>query len=156
PPARALGLRAGRARGALAQASLAGCSRPPGAAMTTPSAVRGRVPGASLAAGLLTAAYAGLFMRFGIFDVADEGLLLTQAYRVAAGQRPYLDFHTGYGPLYFDLTGWLMRTGGVAAIRAALVGVHAIGAALLVEFVQRRLGSRLAWVALALLVAFFM
>ena len=58
---------------------------------------------APLAAGLVVAAYAAALRPYGIFDYVDEGLLLVQALRAARGQVPYVDFHTGYGPLYFRL-----------------------------------------------------
>jgi hypothetical protein len=46
-----------------------------------------------------------------------RGLLLAQAARAAAGERPYLDFHTGYGPLYFAVQAALVRAGGLDALR---------------------------------------
>ena len=72
---------------------------------------------APLAAGLVVAAYAAALRPYGIFDYVDEGLLLVQALRAARGQVPYVDFHTGYGPLYFRLQAWLLAAGGWAAIR---------------------------------------
>jgi len=69
-----------------------------------------------LAAGLVVGLYAAAFRHYGIFDLADEGTLLVQAARVAHGQAPYVDFHTGYGTVYFALQGLLVRLGGLDAI----------------------------------------
>ena len=109
-----------------------------------------------LAAGLVVGLYAAAFRHYGIFDLADEGTLLLQAARVAHGQAPYIDFHTGYGTLYFALQGLLVRLGGVEAIRAVLVGVHAGVAALLFALTRRTAGDALAVVAVALEVSFFL
>src|SRR5438445_675931 len=110
----------------------------------------------ALAAGLVVGLYAAAFRHYGIFDLADEGTLLVQAARVAHGQAPYVDFHTGYGTLYFALQGLLVRLGGLDAIRALLVCVHAIGAALLYALTRRTAGRGLAVVAVALQVSFFL
>ena len=85
---------------------------------------------APVVAGLLVAAYVAAFRRYGIYDLADEGLLLAQAARAAAGERPYLDFHTGYGPLYFAVQSRLLEAGGLDAIRGALAVVHGVTAGL--------------------------
>jgi len=111
---------------------------------------------APLAAGLVVAAYAAALRRYGIFDYVDEGLLLVQALRVARGQVPYVDFHTGYGPLYFRLQAWLLAAGGWAAIRWALVAVQGAAGALLFVLARRLAGPALAWAAVALEVAFFL
>ena len=109
-----------------------------------------------LAAGLVVGLYTAAFRHYGIFDLADEGTLLLQAARVAHGQAPYIDFHTGYGTLYFALQGLLVRLGGVGAVRAVLVGVHAGVAALLFALARRTAGHALAVVAVALEVSFFL
>src|SRR5262249_39429646 len=109
-----------------------------------------------LAAGLAVGLPAAAFRHYGIFDLADEGTLLVQAARVAHGQVPYVDFHTGYGTLYFALQGLLVRLGGVDAIRAVLVGVHAAVAALLFALTRRTAGPALAVVAVAVEVGFFL
>ena len=111
---------------------------------------------APLAAGLVVAAYAAALRRYGVFDYVDEGLLLVQALRTARGQVPYVDFHTGYGPLYFRLQAWLLAAGGWDAIRWALVAVHGAGGALLFVLARRLAGPALAWAAVALEVAFFL
>ena len=115
---------------------------------------RGRV--APVVAGLVVAAYVAVFRRFGLYDLADEGLLLTQAARAAAGERPYLDFHTGYGPLYFALQAALVRAGGLEAIRGALAVVHGVTAAVLFSVARALGGPALAVAAVALQVAFFL
>src|SRR5439155_1517685 len=83
-------------------------------------------------------------------DPVDEGLLLVQALRTAHGQMPYVDFHTGYGPLYFRLQAWLLEAGGWDAIRWALVAVHGAAGALLFVLARRLAGPALAWAAVAL------
>ena len=111
---------------------------------------------APLAAGLVVAAYAAALRPYGIFDYVDEGLLLVQALRAARGQVPYVDFHTGYGPLYFRLQAWLLAAGGWDAIRWALVAVQGASGALLFVLARRLAGPALAWAAVALEVAFFL
>jgi len=111
---------------------------------------------APLAAGLVVAAYAAALRPYGIFDYVDEGLLLVQALRAARGQVPYVDFHTGYGPLYFRLQAWLLAEGGWDAIRWALVAVQGASGALLFVLARRLAGPALAWAAVALEVAFFL
>ena len=110
----------------------------------------------ALAAGLAVAVYVACLRRYGIFDPADEGLLLVQAWRAAHGQVPYVDFHTGYGPLYFRLQSLLVAAGGLAAVRWMLVVVHGATAALLYALARRLCGPALAAVAVALEVAFFL
>jgi hypothetical protein len=109
-----------------------------------------------LAAGLAVAAYAASLRRYGIFDLADEGVLLAQAWRVAQGEVPYVDFSTGYGPLYFRLQGALVGAGGIEAVRWALVAVHAASAGVLHALTRRLAGPALAAVAVAVQVAFFL
>ena len=118
------------------------------------SAARGGA--APLAAGLVVAAYTAALRRYGVFDPVDEGLLLVQALRTAHGQVPYVDFHTGYGPLYFRLQAWLLAAGGWDAIRWALVAVQGASGALLFVLARRLAGPALAWAAVALEVAFFL
>jgi len=112
--------------------------------------------GAPVVAGLLVAAYVATFRRYGIYDLADEGLLLAQAARTAAGERPYLDFHTGYGPLYFALQGALFAAGGLGALRGALAVVHGVTAGLTYALTRTLGGTALAIAAVALEVAFFL
>jgi hypothetical protein len=118
--------------------------------------VRAAELGGPVLAGLAVAAYAAALGRYGVFDLPDEGLLLVQAWRAAHGQAPYVDFHTGYGPLYFDLQALLVRAGGMAAVRGVLALVHGVAAGLLYACVRRLAGAWLAAVAVVLEVAFFL
>src|SRR5204863_127408 len=147
-----------RGRGVAQAARHPRCARAPpatlrGAGAQVSSARRADAP---LAAGLVVAAYAAALRPYGIFDYVDEGLLLVQALRAARGQVPYVDFHTGYGPLYFRLQAWLLAAGGWAAIRWALVAVQGAAGALLFVLARRLAGPALAWAAVALEVAFFL
>src|SRR5207253_2583383 len=117
---------------------------------------RGRSALGPVAAGLLVAVYAAALRRYGIFDPTDEGLLLVQALRAAAGQAPYVDFHTGYGPLYFRLQALLVAAGGLVAVRWALVAVHGVAGGLCFALARRLAGAGLAVAAVALEVAFFL
>ncbi len=79
-----------------------------------------------------------------------------QALRVARGERPYLDFATGYGPLYFAIQGALVGLGGLPAVRWALVGVHGVAAAALFAATRRLVGGAGAALAVLVTVAFFL
>ena len=116
----------------------------------------GRGRAAPVVAGLVVGAWVLAFRRYGFYDLADEGLLLAQAARAAAGERPYSDFHTGYGPLYFAIHAALVRAGGLEAIRAALAAVHGVTAGLLFAVARALGGPALAVAAVALHVAFFL
>src|SRR6185369_12262265 len=121
--------------------------RRPRRARRTATAVRdagAQVSRAALAAGLAVAVYVACLRRYGIFDPADEGLLLVQAWRTAHGQMPYVDFHTGYGPLYFRLQSILVAAGGLAAVRWMLVLIHGAAAAFLYALARRLCGPALA------------
>lgn len=122
--------------------------------MTPGWAIR-RACGPVLAA-LLVGAWSASFRAFGVFDFGDEGTLLAQALRTAHGQHPYVDFHTGYGPLYFALQGFLVADGGLAAVRWALVVVHALTAAGVWIVARRLAGAAVAAAAVALEVALFL
>ena len=111
---------------------------------------------APLVAGLGLAAYGAALRDYGIADFGDEGLQLAQAWRVSHGQLPYVDFHTGYGPLYFWMQGALVSWAGLEAVRWMLVGLHAAAAMLVYLITRRLLGSALATVAVLLEVAFFL
>ena len=71
----------------------------------------------------------GMDLRLGVYD---EGVILTGAMRVAAGDIPHLDFYANYGPAQFYLIGALFKLFGQYAIveraydvvvRAAIVAV---------------------------------
>ena len=111
---------------------------------------------APLVAGLSLAAYGAALRDYGIADFGDEGLQLAQAWRVSRGQLPYVDFHTGYGPLYFWIQAALVSWAGLEAVRWMLVGIHATAAMLVYLITRRLLGSALAIVAVLLEVAFFL
>lgn len=89
------------------------------------------------------------------FQVEDEGTLLFQIARVLEGQRPYIDFHTGYAPGYWALASFLLESVGrdVNALRTVLAVVNASTALLIYEIARRGVGSWLAvlpalgWVA---------
>src|SRR5262249_57819145 len=74
----------------------------------------------------------------------------------ARGERPYVDFATGYGPLHFAIQGALVAAGGMAAVRLALVVVHAAAAAMLYAATRRLIGSAGAAVTVLVAVAFFL
>jgi hypothetical protein len=109
-----------------------------------------------LVAGLAVGVWVAAFRRYAPFDFADEGVLLAQASRAAHGQAPYLDFRTGYGPLYFAAQAVLFRAGGVSAIRGALVLVHGVAAALLFALVRRLSNGALAAAVVLFSTAFFL
>src|SRR5262245_57766510 len=123
----------------------------PAAALTALPAAVG-----PLAAGLLVGAWVACFRSYGVFDFADEGAQLMQALRAARGERPYVDFATGYGPLHFAIQGALVAAGGLEAVRLALVVVHAAAAAMLYAAARRLIGSAGAAVTVLVAVAFFL
>jgi hypothetical protein len=107
-------------------------------------------------AGIAVFAYARAFGDYGIFDIPDEGVLLVQSFRVASGQVPYVDFETGYGPVYFLLQATLVLWNGIEGVRFGLALVHGLAAACCYALARRIVGSGLAVAAVALLVAWFL
>src|SRR5690349_17264780 len=97
--------------------------------------------GVPVATGLAVALYCLVFRRYG-FELADEGTLLAQVDRVAHGEVPYRDFHTGYGPGLFYLNAWLFAGFGTSTgtVRAALALVHGLRAGLVTAIAGRVLG----------------
>lgn len=91
-------------------------------------------------------AYFALFRHYG-FQVEDEGTLLFQLSRVAAGQAPYADFHTGYTPGFFFVGSQLLRSVDFAVhdLRLVLAVINAASAAALYWLARVRVGS---WLAL--------
>ena len=89
------------------------------------------------------------FLGYG-YQLEDEGTILYQILRTYRGERPYLDFNTGYTPAIFYMNAGLFRLFGVSVvpIRIAL----ALGNVLAVVLVYR-LARRLAPVAESLCAA---
>ena len=112
--------------------------------------------GAPLAVALGVTAFAAAWRRYGVFDFADEGLLLSQAWRAAHGQVPHVDFETGYGPLFFLLQGTVLRAGGLVGMRLVLAAVHGAAAGFCFALARRLAGATAAWLAVALQVALFL
>jgi hypothetical protein len=108
--------------------------------------------GAAGAMGML-----GAVLRHYGFELFDEGTLLAQFARVRAGQWPYRDFHTGYGPAGFAVNGALLALLGpqLEVVRLSLVGVQAAALAALAAVATRTLGRVGAVAVIALTLSFF-
>ncbi len=79
---------------------------------------------------LLSGIYLSLLGPYGL-HLGEEGDVVYLIYRAFCGQRPYLDFATGYTPGFFYANAVLFRVSGVnlLAIRYSLVGVHLVAVA---------------------------
>ncbi len=106
---------------------------------------------------VLCGAFLWPFRLYG-FDLIDEGTQLAQIERVASGARPYVDFETGYTPLYFAFEAWLFDLGGgtIVAIRTFGVILQAVLVGGLFASVRAWAGPQLASAVAALFVAFFL
>src|SRR5581483_64218 len=99
------------------------------------------------------------FVGYG-FNLDDEGNVLYQILRTYRGERPYLDFHTGYTPAMFYLNAALFRLFGVSVIpvRVGLALVNALATALTFRLalrVARPAEAACAALAYALCMPFF-
>jgi len=97
-----------------------------------------RAPLATLVLALAVGALYLAFVGYG-YQLEDEGTILYQILRTYRGERPYLDFHTGYTPAIFYLNAWLFRTFGVSVvpIRLSLVAVNTIAVVTLFRLALR-------------------
>jgi len=100
-------------------------------------------------------AYLLLLRPYG-FQLEDEGTLLSWFDRVVRGQRPYLDFHTGYTPGFFAFGTAVFSAFGTSAtaLRAVLALINALAAAGLTEATRRVAGRWLAPVPALVWLAF--
>ena len=104
---------------------------------------------------LLAALYFAAFRHYG-FQLEDEGTILSHFARVAAGERPYLDFFTVYTPGFYATGAAVLTAVGndVGALRAVLTLLHASTAVGLYELALPAAGpvlatlAPLAWAAL--------
>lgn len=99
----------------------------------------------ALAVFVAALAYLLLLVPYG-FQLEDEGTILSWFDRVLAGQRPYVDFHTGYTPGFFAFGKAAFAIFGdtATAMRIVLAFVNAATAALLCELARRVAGAWLA------------
>ncbi len=102
----------------------------------------------TLAVFAICALYFAVFRHYG-FQVEDEGTLLFQLSRVAAGQAPYVDFHTGYTPGFFWVGSRLLEAVdfNVNHLRLVLAVVNAASAAALYRLARETAGPWLALLA---------
>ncbi|MEI8359621.1 MAG: hypothetical protein WCH13_14185, partial [Deltaproteobacteria bacterium] len=78
------------------------------------------------------------FVRYGV-NLDDEGTVLNQVLRTARGERPYLDFHTGYTPAMFYVNALLLRLFGISVlpVRVLLAFVNTLSAVLVFRLALR-------------------
>lgn len=116
-----------------------------------------RLAGEALALAILAGFLLWPFRLYG-FDLVDEGTQLAQIERAAAGERPYLDFETGYTPGYFALESALLKAGDgtIVAIRTFGVLLHAAVLGALWAITRAWVGGRTAAAVVLLYLAFFL
>jgi uncharacterized membrane protein len=114
-------------------------------------------PGLAVILGLATLLY-GITLRHYGLELADEGVLLAQIDRVAHGQIPYRDFHTGYGPGMFLVNAALFDVFGAstATVRTGLAIVQAVRVGLAASLVASIGGGAWAVAVAGAVVAFFL
>jgi hypothetical protein len=115
--------------------------------------------GSTALLGVMIAGFYGSFASYGL-NLDDEGTVLFQILRTWRGERPYLDFHTGYTPAMFYLNATLMDVFGVSVLplRWFLVAVNTATVLLIYRLALRLsppLESALAALAYALFLPFF-
>ncbi len=117
----------------------------------------GRLALEAFAVAALCALFLWPFRLYG-FDLVDEGTQLAQIERVAAGERPYIDFETGYTPVYFALQSWLFERGEdtIVAIRTFGVLWQGVLVGGLWAIVRAWAGPAIACATAVLYVAFFL
>ena len=130
--------------------------------MTLPPLEPQRSAGIPWWVGAVLAALASLlclwpFRLYG-FDALDEGTQLAQIARVVSGDRPYLDFETGYTPGYFAFASELLEAGEGSLVVLRTFGVlwQALLSGLLWALICRWRGPGVASGATAIYVAFFL
>ncbi len=94
--------------------------------------------GATLLVALAAATLYVGFADYG-FNLDDEGTVLYQILRTARGERPYLDFHTGYTPAGFYLNAALFDLFGVSVrpLRLLLAAVNTASVVMILRLALR-------------------
>ena len=99
----------------------------------------------SFALGLL---YFGSFVDYGI-NFADEGALVSQMSRFAAGDRLYQDFHIGYTPGVYLLHGAIMKASGHSLLAGRWVLATTLAVTMALLYLLGWQLTRRRWLSLA-------